>query len=232
MLHLNTTGDAPRLTPDPQSGPSKTYIADVHAQQEGNDTEELEFQYTFAARSYVIGYPSATLYISCDDHDDMDVYVQLRKMDRAGKLLEHINIPPAALGMALDEVPNNNPLKYLGPQGILRASHRGLDPELSKPSHLVLSHREINKVPPGNVVKLEIPIWPCGMAFEAGERLVLKISGHDMRLAEFTGLAGKFRSGNKGVHKVYCGEGGWQSQLVIPVVAAPEESAAAGSKGE
>jgi len=218
VLHLNTWGDVPRLTPQRQSGPSKTYVADVHAQQEGNDTEELEFQYTFDTRSYVIGYPSATLYVSCDEHDDMDVYVQLRKMDGSGRLLEHINIPPHALGLPADEIPNINPLKYLGPQGILRASHRGLDPELSRPSHLVLSHSKVDKVRPGNVVKLEIPIWPCGVAFEVGETLVLKISGHDMRLAEFPALAGTFRSGNKGVHKIHCGEGGRHSQLVVPVI--------------
>ena len=188
------------------------------AQQTGNDTEELQFTYEFTEAAFVIGYPSATLYVSCAEHDDMDVYVQLRKQDRGGRLVEHLNIPPSALGMTEVEVPNINPLKYLGPQGILRASHRGLDPELSKPDHLVLAHRKIQKVSPGTVTKLEIPIWPCGIAFEAGERLVLKVSGHDMRLAEFTALAGAFKSGNKGSHVVYCGQDGYHSQLSIPVV--------------
>ena len=218
VLHLNTSRHTSQLTPQKASGPSQTYIADVPAQQAGNDTEELQFEYTFDATSYVIGYPSATLYMSCDDHDDMDVYVQLRKLDRTGKLVEHLNIPPDDLGIPAEEIPNINPLKYLGPQGILCASHRGLDSELSKPEHLVLSHKAINKVRAGDVVKMEIPIWPCGIGFEAGEMLVLKISGHDMRLAEFTALAGTFQSENKGVHRVYCGEEGHYSQLMIPVV--------------
>jgi uncharacterized protein len=186
--------------------------------QRGDDPEELSFEYLFETSTYVVGYPKATLYVSCTEHDDLDIYVQLRKTSKDGRLLDNINIPAEALGLSADEVPNLNVLKYLGPTGIIRASHRELDEALSKPHHPVLSHRKEDKVKPGEVVRLEVPIWPCGMAFEAGEKLVLKVSGHDMRFAEFPPLYGSFRSGNKGTHKIYCGERGFNSELIIPIV--------------
>ncbi|KIW99562.1 uncharacterized protein Z518_11301 [Rhinocladiella mackenziei CBS 650.93] len=195
-----------------------TYQSDVPAMQKGSDPEEIQFKCKFKQPCYVVGYPKAKLYVSCPNHDDLDIFVQLRKMDISGNLLENLNIHPTALGIPADKVPNVNVLKYLGPTGIIRASHRQLDPKLSKAHHPVLSHKTLQKVGPGEVVELQIAIWPCGIAFDAGESLILKISGHDMRLAEFPPLYGSFKSGNKGSHRIYCGEGGYQSELVIPTV--------------
>ena len=197
---------------------SSTYRSDVPVMQCGDDAEELSFEYLFESPTYVVGHPRATLYVSCSEHDDLDIFVQLRKMCKDGRLLENINIPADALGIPADKVPNLNILKYLGPTGIIRASHRELDQTLSKPHHPVLSHRKEDLVKPGEVVRLEVAIWACGMAFEAGEKLVLKLSGHDMRFVDFPPLSCSFHSGNKGIHKIYCGEGGFHSELVLPTV--------------
>ncbi|KAF5014889.1 hypothetical protein F66182_13971, partial [Fusarium sp. NRRL 66182] len=59
--------------------------------------------------------------------------------------------------------------QYTGPTGILRASHRAQDPERS--THMIPYHphdRE-EKVQKGEIVKLEIALWPMGIHFEAGE---------------------------------------------------------------
>lgn len=195
-----------------------TYKADAPAAQNGNDTEELRFDYTFEKEAYIVGYSTAVLYVVADDHDDMDIFIQLRKADRDGKLLEQINIPPGALGMSESTVPNVNVLKYLGPPAIIRASHRELDEKLSQPHHPVLAHRKLQKVNRGEVTRLEVGFWPGGMAFYPGERLAVKISGHEMRFAEFPALYGAFRSINVGHHVVYCGDSGYASSVEIPFV--------------
>jgi hypothetical protein len=195
-----------------------SYQSDVKAFQSDGDLEELVFEYTFNSSAYLVGYPKATLYVSFPDHDDGDVYVQVRKASPTGKLLQNINIPLKALGFqTAAEVPSINPLKYLGPQGICRASLRELDPQISKPHHSIFSHRSSQKVTPGQVVKLEIPIWPTAIAFEKGEKLCLKVSGHSMVLAEFEMLKGTFTSGNKGRHVLYMGST-YDSRIEVPFV--------------
>lgn len=175
------------------------------AQQVDNDLGELFFEYTCTEACYLIGYSRAVLYVSCPDNDDMDVFVQLRKADRQGQILRNINIPLEDLGMDAEKVPDTNALKYLGPTGIVRASHRKLDEKLSTERHPVLSHRNPEKIPPGKIVKLEIGLWPTSIFFDKGEKLVLKVSGHHMTLAEFEVLRGTFSSGNQGQHIVHAG---------------------------
>jgi predicted acyl esterase len=118
-----------------------------------------------------------------------------------------------------DEVELTNPTMYLGPSGLLRASRRALDSKLSTENWAVHSHtqeteRKVNK---GEVVKLEIGIWPAGMAFAAGEKLMLKVAGHHMTLAEHKPIRGKFLAGNKGRHNVHFG-GQYGSRIEIPLV--------------
>lgn len=181
------------------------------------DSEELSFEYTFSSRSYIIGYPQATLYMSCNDSDDMDVFVQLRKADTEGNVLQNINIPLNELQMEATEVVTVNTNKYLGPTGILRASRRKIDTKRSKPYWGLHEHLQSEKVSPGQIIKLVIGLWPCGILFEAGEKLIFKVAGHHMTLAEFEPLRGGFTTENKGRHVVHIG-GDHPSQITIPFV--------------
>jgi predicted acyl esterase len=149
--------------------------------------------------------------------EDFDVFVQLRKADRNGKLLQNINIPPEDLGVQAQKVETINPLKYLGPSGILRASHREIDQARSKPHWPLYPHTTKKLVPAGEIVRLEIGIWPTAIRFEAGEKLVLKVAGHNMTLAEFPFLRGKAVNFNKGAHNLFVGPGNLSS-LTIPIV--------------
>lgn len=108
--------------------------------------------------------------------------------------------------------------RYLGPSGVIRASHRELDLELSRDHQPILLHRNPQPIEPKKVVRLNIQIWLANMAFEAGESLLLKVSGHDMRLADFASLAGCTDTGNKGRHVVHCGGRDSESKLVLPFV--------------
>ena len=129
-----------------KSESSVSHQSDVPAQQVDADSEEAIFCYTMPEESTIIGPSKATIYIKCDDHDDMDVFVQIRKADKNGKMLRNVDVPLQELGVTSDdEVEDSNPLKYLGPTGVLRASHRAIDPVLSKPHWLAHDHSQRNE---------------------------------------------------------------------------------------
>ena len=153
--------------------------------------------------------------MSCAQHDDIDVVVQIRKISTSGKLLEHLNYP---CPVPVEEVPNVNVAKTLGPQGFLRASHAvSLAPDGTK-NEVFYTHDRREPVEPGAVVKLDITLWPMGMVFAAGEGIMLRIAGHDMchpetELIRQTDAVDE----NVGEHVVHTG-GGHDSHLVIPVI--------------
>ena len=64
-------------------------------------------------------------------------------------------------------------------QGWLRASHRKLDPALSLPYRPYHTHDEKEPLKPGEVVALDIEIWPTCIVVPAGYRIALTIRGKD-----------------------------------------------------
>ncbi|HEY5897320.1 MAG TPA: CocE/NonD family hydrolase [Burkholderiales bacterium] len=95
---------------------------------------------------------------------DADLFVVLRIFDPAGKeVLFH---------GALD------PKTPVG-QGWLRASHRKLDPKLSLPYRPYHTHDEKQPLKPGEVVELDIEIWPTCIVVPKGWKIALSIRGRD-----------------------------------------------------
>jgi predicted acyl esterase len=64
-------------------------------------------------------------------------------------------------------------------QGWLRASHRKLDPALSAPYRPYHTHDERQPLTPGQVVQLDIEIWPTCIVIPAGYRIGLSVRGKD-----------------------------------------------------
>ena len=64
-------------------------------------------------------------------------------------------------------------------QGWLRASHRALDKTLSKPYRPYHTHTKSQPLKPGEVVTLDIEIWPTSIVVPAGHRIALTIRGRD-----------------------------------------------------
>ena len=64
-------------------------------------------------------------------------------------------------------------------QGWLRASHRKLDPKLSKPYRPYHTHDEKQPLKPGQVVELDVEILPTSIVVPAGYRVALTIRGKD-----------------------------------------------------
>lgn len=202
-------------------------------QSDSWDDDGVHFVHKFEAYTELIGYSQVRLYMSCSDNDDMDVYVICRKLDANGKPLMQINIPLEALpeGTTADDVPNLNVFKYVGPNGRLRASHRklGTDPTLTKEQSDMLApatawhpHDFEEKIPPGQVVCLVIPLWPSGIIFDAGESIRLEIKGHEVTLPEFPALERATKNLNRGKHIVHTG-GKYPSSLTLSLASRHRE---------
>ncbi|KAK6076840.1 hypothetical protein SCUP234_06909 [Seiridium cupressi] len=142
-------------------------------------TDCSEFTVHFDRYTELAGYPTAKLWVSADQHHDLDVCVQIRKVAKDGKPLVSLNY---MCPVPEPEVPHVNIAKFLGPDGMLRASHRVTKQTVD--GRVQYAHDRAEKVSPGQVVELEIPIWPIGMVFEAGEGIMLRVAGHELRLPE------------------------------------------------
>ncbi|KAK0454523.1 Alpha/Beta hydrolase protein [Armillaria borealis] len=180
-------------------------------------TASSDFKFFFPKATELSGYPKIKLWVSCKEHDDLDVAVQIRKIDVKGNLLEHLNYP---CPVPVEDVPNVNTAKTLGSQGFLRASH-GVSLDLSKSSgnELFYAHDKREPVlPKGRIVPLEIPLWPIGMVFAENEGFMVKVSGHDMSYPETEICALKEPTDrNVGYHTIHTG-GKYDSHLVLPVI--------------
>ncbi|CAI4219842.1 unnamed protein product [Parascedosporium putredinis] len=182
-------------------------------------SESAAFKYTFAQKSQIVGMPKAVLYMSCDDHDDMDVYVFIEKLDKDGNQMKSLNIPWKGIPVQSfdDFTPEQSTevVLYKGPVGILRASHREIDPARSMHTNWPFHpHEKEEKLTPGTVVRLDIGIWAMGIEYEAGESLRVHVSGRSFAVANFGTLE---HLDNKGTHKVHIG-GEYPSHLILPFV--------------
>ena len=66
-------------------------------------------------------------------------------------------------------------------QGWLRASQRKLDPHLGTPWRPYHAHDESRLLAPGEIVELDIEIWPTSIVVPAGHRIALSLRGGDYR---------------------------------------------------
>ena len=72
-------------------------------------------------------------------------------------------------------------------QGWLRASHRKLDPQLSQPWRPYHAHDERQPLEPGQIVGLDVELWPTSIVVPAGHRIALSVRGRDYEFAKSTG---------------------------------------------
>jgi predicted acyl esterase len=64
-------------------------------------------------------------------------------------------------------------------QGWLRASHRKLDPVLSKEYRPYHPHDEVQPLTPGRIYELDVEIWPTCIVVPKGYRMALTVRGKD-----------------------------------------------------
>ncbi len=184
--------------PGAQEG-NVTYAAEkVETSQAGRATFELRF----SQDTELTGNMKLKLWMSSADADDMDVFVGIRKLDTAGH----------EVGFSGYQGEHND----LVTKGWLRVSHRELDKEKSTQIQPWMTHRRIQKVPPGEIVPVEIELLPSSTFFEAGSTLRLIIQGQE--LLNYRGF-GHDELVNRGMHRISTG-GPYDSYLLVSSVGA------------
>ncbi|OFV80604.1 MAG: hypothetical protein A2W26_06615 [Acidobacteria bacterium RBG_16_64_8] len=167
-------------------------------------TQNATFDIRFPERTELTGHMSVRLWVQADGGDDLDLFVALEKIDRAGYL-----VPLPFFGNHDD-----GPIAL----GWLRASHRELDDERSTPWQPVHRHAREMKLDPGEIVPLDIEIWPTSILFESGEKLRLVAQGSDIYYyPSEPHTCGHLDTVNKGRHVIYTG-GKYDSHILAPVI--------------
>lgn len=181
------------------------------------------FTWKFDEKTHLVGLPKAIVHVSCPDSNDMDVYICLRKLDAQGKPLLNLNLPWSAVPInnfdEMQDKDKSNLVVAAGFMGVLRASHRAIDESRSMhPQYPFHTHEKEEKIPPGQIVRLEIGIWAMGVEFEAGESISVQVSGSYPLLEERDfGPPRRNDDDNKGMHIIHFG-GEYDSQVILPFV--------------
>jgi predicted acyl esterase len=169
-------------------------------------TQNARFEFEFDDKTEVTGYMELKLWVAANSSDDMDLFVAIEKIDRAGYLVPfpffgNHDDGPVALGWS-------------------RVSHRELDEEKSTPYQPVHTHQGEIKLEQGEIVPAKIEIWPSSTLFERGEKLRVVVQGSDIYwYPNERPTNGHTATVNKGEHVIYTG-GKYDSHLLVPVIPA------------
>ena len=131
-------------TESPQAASALTYDAGPASDARGErGLPSVSFSSEpLSADTEITGPITLVMWVSSDT-DDMDLFAYLRK-----------TLPDGTVQTAT--------------RGILKVSHRKLDPARSTPQRPYHSHDVEQKLRPGEIVKVEVEIWPTSMVYEKG----------------------------------------------------------------
>ena len=110
----------------------------------------------------VTGYMKLRLWVSALDHDDMDLIVKLEKRRPNGLKYKY------TLGPGMD----------MAAKGYMRVSLRELDEEHSTEENPRQSMVCEQKLKSGEIVPVDILIWPMGLLFKKGDMLRITVSAY------------------------------------------------------
>ena len=172
------------------------------------------FALRFDGDTELTGYMKLKLWVSAETADDLDLFVGIRKLDRRGK---EVHFPD------FNHIENG-----LLARGWLRVSHRELDETRSTPWQPWLKHERALELKPGEIVPVEIEIWPSSTLFRNGETLAVTVQGGEFSYTRSNPLpvkhgrisTGHSRLVNSGRHIIHMG-GTYNSHLLLPVIPRP-----------
>ena len=165
---------------------------------DGN-TGIANFDIKFEEDTEITGYMKLHMWVEADGHDDMDMFVNIQKLDTKGEWL-----PVDVLGEP-----------HPGTWGKMRVSHRSLDEDLSTDFQPIQSHLKEEKLSPGEIVPVDIEIVPISRFWHKGQSLRIQIAGRYIREGWFEPLT--WDTDSHGKHIIHTG-GEYESYLQIPVI--------------
>jgi hypothetical protein len=131
----------------------------------------------------ITGPMAAKLFVSSSTRD-ADLFLIVRVFDPAGKELTFMG-----------STDPNTPIA----NGWLRASHRALDPEKSKPWRPYHPHDRVEPLTPGQVYECDVEIVTSCIVVPAGWRVALTVRGKDYEYeGELSEFGKKFHYGTRG----------------------------------
>jgi len=157
------------------------------------------FDITFPEDTEITGYMKLRLWVEAEGNDDMDMFIAIQKLDEKGEWL-----PVTVLGEP-----------HPGAWGKMRVSRRELDPKLSTDFQPIQAHKRDLKLKPGEIVPVDIEIWPHSRIWHKGQQLRVLVSGHYIREGWFEPFF--WDTNNKGNHMIHSG-GKYDSYLQVPVI--------------
>lgn len=175
----------------------------------------VSFLTRFEEETVLVGYPKAHLWVEAQGADDMDLFVLVQKLDAHGTPLQAFTVPNQS-AMAHDLTDHGATiLRYKGSDGRLRVSARHLDDTLSTDDVPAHTFDRVQKLAAGEVVDIEIDLFPVGLRFHAGEQLRFVISSRNL-LGTLMPAIREYVGANQGRHIVHTG-GERASYLRLPV---------------
>ncbi len=174
-------------------------VKDVSKVSYDGETEEANFDITFDEDTEITGFMKLRLWVEAEGHDDMDLFISIQKLDKNGEWL-----PVSVLEEA-----------HPGAWGKMRVSRRDLDEKLSTDFQPVQSHLKDEKLKPGEIVPVDIELWPHSRIWHKGEQLRVRVAGRYIREGWFEPFF--WDVDNKGKHVIHSG-GKYDSYLQVPVI--------------
>ena len=160
--------------------------------------DRATFDLKFTEETELIGFMKLKLWVEAEGNDDLDLFVAIQKLDGDGNW-----IPTLAMGKP-----------YPGTPGRQRVSLRELDEEKSteyRPWHTLNNPQ---KLAPGEIVPVEIEIWPTSRIWHAGEQIRVLVMPYYERFDWYEPF--DYAVINKGRHKIHTGCK-YDSYLQVPV---------------
>ena len=147
----------------------------------------------------------------------MDLFVLVQKLDKFGTPLQAFTVPNQS-PMAHDLTDHGaTVLRYKGSDGRLRVSARHLDEVLTTEDVPAHTFDRVEKLSPGEVVKIDIELVPLGLVFYPGEQLRFIVSSTNL-LGTLMPAIDEYVGANSGQHVIHTG-GEHASYLQLPVQA-------------
>ena len=147
----------------------------------------------------ITGPLAASFWVSSSS-EDMDLFLTLRNFDADGNEIMETGQQGAPVPVA---------------KGWLRVSHRELDAELSLPYRPYHKHQRRLFLKPGEIVQVQVEIWPTSMVFKKGHRIRLDVQPRDgVGSASYMHYHADY---NTGTNTIFSG-GDRESYLLLPVI--------------
>lgn len=135
---------------------------EARAEYDSGRRGKAVFKMRMPADAEICGYVSVRLWVEAKDADDMDLFVKLEKRRPSGLKYKY------SLGPGMD----------MAAKGYLRVSMRETDPERGFEGNPCYTMRKAQKLEPGQIVPVDILIWPMGLAFKKGDELRLTVQAY------------------------------------------------------